>query len=232
MTGCTSCGNKGGCDHRKGAMFAAIDDALGRLYPSRRWDDRVDSDPGAASAAECAAELGRRLATKLGTLALVRRGGPDECCDYVYVLCLGRRPSILEVREGAASPADTWHESGGEAVLELHLRVALSTLAPFAAVQQVALAMTAVEGELVIEETPRTGVFDGILLPRLRGLVAVLAEFGIRNLDFGDLTHPPDGFDGTAHSDRYGTPPVIANYLFYPQPCAAITTTVHSLRRS
>ena len=38
--GCTECGNKGGCDHRKGAMMAAVGDALTRLYPAQRWAER------------------------------------------------------------------------------------------------------------------------------------------------------------------------------------------------
>jgi hypothetical protein len=41
--GCTNCGNKGGCDSRKHGMFAAIDEALARLYPTRRWDERDDA---------------------------------------------------------------------------------------------------------------------------------------------------------------------------------------------
>jgi len=37
-SGCTNCGNKGGCDTRKHEMFGAVDEALARLYPTRRWD--------------------------------------------------------------------------------------------------------------------------------------------------------------------------------------------------
>jgi len=40
--GCTSCGNKGGCDSRKHDMMAAIDEALARIYPTRRWAERDD----------------------------------------------------------------------------------------------------------------------------------------------------------------------------------------------
>ena len=36
--GCTSCGNKGGCDSRKHGMFAAVDEALARLYPDAALD--------------------------------------------------------------------------------------------------------------------------------------------------------------------------------------------------
>ena len=33
------------------------------------------------------------------------RATPEETCDYVYVLCLGRTPSLLELREGRWTPA-------------------------------------------------------------------------------------------------------------------------------
>ena len=39
------------------------------------------------------------IASRLGTLALFRPGDPDEWCDYIYVLCLGRTPSVVEIRE-------------------------------------------------------------------------------------------------------------------------------------
>src|SRR5947207_3151845 len=45
MSGCTDCGRKGGCEDRKGGMMTAIDEALGRLYPSRRWSER-DQEAG------------------------------------------------------------------------------------------------------------------------------------------------------------------------------------------
>jgi hypothetical protein len=31
MGGCTECSSKSGCDHRKGAMLASVDDTLARL---------------------------------------------------------------------------------------------------------------------------------------------------------------------------------------------------------
>ncbi|HEY0707467.1 MAG TPA: hypothetical protein VGG33_11755, partial [Polyangia bacterium] len=79
---------------------------------------------------------------------------------------------------------------------------------------------------LLIEETVRAGVFDPVLLPRYQRLVATLVEEGLRNLDFGEINEPPAGFDPGAHTERTGAEPVVANYLFYPQPCSSITTTV------
>jgi hypothetical protein len=207
-------------------MMSAIDEALARLYPSRRWDERDEESafrtgvPGGLGAV-----LAERLAPALGALSLYRPGGAEEYCDFVYVLCFGRRPSVLEVREGTAGPDDLL-AGDDEAVSELHLRVALSTLAPFAAVQQVALSAHAEAEDLVCVEAPRSGVFDPILLPRMQKLVAVLSSLEVRHLDFGDLTQPPPGFEAGDYQSRYGHQPALVNYLFFPQPASAITTTV------
>jgi hypothetical protein len=228
MSGCTDCGRKGGCDARKGPMFAAIDEALGRLYPSRRWSERnEDEELSTAVDPALGPALADRLAKKLSALALHRQGGVDEYCDFVYVLCLGRTPSLLEVREGLCAPADAALDGAdGEDFEELYLRVALSALAPFAAVQQVALRARRAGDVLIVDEAPRTGVFDALLLPRFQKLVAVLAELGVRHLDFGEIADPPAGFDGGDYGERFGGAPAIANYLFYPQPCSSITTAV------
>jgi hypothetical protein len=73
-------------------------------------------------------------------------------------------------------------------------------------------------------------VFDPVLLPRFQKLVAVLAEHGIRHLDFGEIAEPPPGFDPGDYGALYGGEPAVANYLFYPQPCSSITTTVVAFR--
>jgi hypothetical protein len=230
--GCTDCGRKGGCEDRKGGMMAAIGEALDRLYPTRRWAERDEASAFREGVpAGLGAVLADRLASALGTMTLYRPGGPEETCDFVYALCFGRRPSVLEVREGAAL-AEHLVEAGGEdaaggEVSELHLRVALSTLAPFAAVQQVALAARWCREDLVCVEAPRAGVFDPLLLPRLQKLVAALAELDVRHLDFGDLTQPPPGFDAGNYASRYGVGgPALVNYLFFPQPPSAVTTTI------
>jgi hypothetical protein len=228
--GCTNCGKKGGCDHRKGEMFAAMDEALARLYPTRRWGERAEPDgtqPGGVPTG-LAARLADRLAERLKTLAVFLPGGQDETCDYIYVLCLGRTPSLLEVREGLAPPS-ALEQAAGDTVDERYLRVALSTVAPFAAVQQLALTATIGDGVALFEESLQAGVFDPVLLPRFRTLVAVLAELGLRHLDFGEMDEAPAGFDPGDYSERYGGAPALANYLFYPQPASSITTTVLAL---
>jgi len=54
----------------------------------------------------------------------------------------------------------------------------------------------------------------------------VLAELDIRHLDFGDLTQPPPDFDPGEYEARYGGLPTVANYLFFPHPASAVSTTV------
>src|SRR5437899_10726358 len=99
--GCTSCGNKGGCDSRKHGMFAAVDETLARLYPTRRWTER-DEEAGFGAGVTSAegAAVARAAASRLKTLALHRPGSADETCDYIYVLCLGRTPSLIERLHG------------------------------------------------------------------------------------------------------------------------------------
>ena len=252
--GCTNCGNKGGCDHRKGAMFAAIDAALGELYPTRRFDERheppsggldLDGRPappdpsGRYLAGPVAARLAALCAQRLQALVVEAPPGADDYCRQIYVLCLGRSPSLVEVREsgeragGPTAAAAVMYaplvgadELGEGGIDELYLRVSVSELAPFAAVQQVRMRGERWDGGLLIEEAPRTGVFDPVLLPRFRTLVAAISEVGLRNLDFGDISAPPPGFEAGDYADRFGGAPALANYFFYPQPCSSITTTV------
>jgi len=228
--GCTNCGQKGGCDARKHDMFAAIDAALGRLSPTRRRDERDEAAGfGAGLGAGEGDALAAALATRLHAATLYRPGCAEETCDYVYVLCLGRTPSLVERRESAleAGAAGALREAIAEGpVTEVYLRVALSTLAPFAAVQEVVLtAADPGDGSVVVTEAPRAGIFEPGLLKRLQGLVGVLAERNIRHLDFGEIVEPPAGFDPGGYAEDYGGLPGIANYLFYPHPPAAIATT-------
>jgi hypothetical protein len=109
--GCTNCKGKTGCDHRKGAMMTSVDQALARLYPSRTWGEPDDREVSGMPADELAA-LADELASTLGAATFVRTGGDDEPCDYVYVLCLGRTPCIVQVRDhGVPVPAE-WYALG------------------------------------------------------------------------------------------------------------------------
>jgi hypothetical protein len=228
-SGCTDCGRKGGCDSRKGAMFGAIAETLDRLYPTRRWSERDEAAGfGAGLAPGEGDALAAALAARLHAATLYRPGTPEETCDYVYVLCVGRTPSLIELAEGALAPADAVALRASIAenpVTEIYLRVALSTLARFAAVQEVRLEARVADGELTLTEAPRTGVFDPALLRRLRTLVAVLAEHDVRHLDFGEIVEPPAGFDPGDYGELWGGTPGIANYLFFPHPPGAVGST-------
>ncbi len=205
-------------------MFAAIDEALGRRYPGRRWQETPEG-PIAGVGAERGARLAAELERRLGTQTLYLPGNPTASCAYVYVLCTGRPPSLIERREGRCPPAID-DLPGRGAVEELYLRVALSGLAPFAAVQQVMLRGEMLGDRLSVEEAPRAGVFDPILLGRFARLVAVLGEQEIRHLDCGEIVEGPAGFDAGDYPGRYGQLPGIINYLFFPQPATTLVSTV------
>jgi hypothetical protein len=215
-------------------MMGEVNDTLERLYPSKRWHERADH---LAMTSGVSQEEGRQLALalcqKLKAFALYKPGTPEDFSDYIYVLCFGRQPSILEVREGVIDLADfiaqapEGEESG---VKELYLRVALSSLCPFAAVQEVRMSLSLLDNEpgnavsgAIVEEQVRAGVFDPILLARYQKLVAVLAETNIRNIDFGEINEAPEGFDGSAHEEMFGAKATIANYLFFAGPSAGIS---------
>lgn len=204
-----------------------VDAALERLYPTKRWHERADEQALTAGVAE---EEGRQLALalsqKLKAFALYKPGQDEDFSDYVYVLCFGRQPSALEVREGLVglddymAQAPAGQESG---ITEVYLRVALSSLAPFAAVQEIRMSIGISNHGAVVEEQVRAGVFDPILLARYQKLVAVLAEQNIRNIDFGEINAPAAGFDGSVHEEMFGSEATTANYLFFAGPTAGIT---------
>ena len=204
---------KGGCDARKHEMFGAIDEALARLYPTRRWDERDEAAGfGAGLGAGEGDALAAALAARLRAATLYRPGAADETCDYVYVLCVGRTPSLVELRESAldggarAALADAIAEGP---VTEVYLRVALSTLAPFAAVQEVVLTRGPRSGRRAGHDrgAARRGSSTPALLKRLQPLVGVLAERNIRHLDFGEIVEPPAGFDPGGYAAEYGGRP-------------------------
>jgi hypothetical protein len=228
MAGCTNCGGKQRCDHRKGTMMAAVDEALLRLYPTRRWGVPDDERAFGAGVSEREGRaLAAALAGELRAATFYRPGAEDEYCDYVYVLCVGREPCLFRVREGAAPP-----DPSGEPIRELYLRVCLSGMARMAGVQEVAMELESIGGDVVLREITRDGVYGAPLLPRLQKLVALLPRFDILSVDFGDISAPPVGFDPGDYASRYGGQPDTANYLFYPQPSNLSTTAFLKLRSS
>jgi hypothetical protein len=223
MGGCTNCKGKSGCDHRKGAMLAEVDDALARLYPTRTWGDVDDSATEPVAPADLAA-LADELAGELNAATFVRPGGDDEPCDFIYVLCLGRAPCIVQVRDHDVAPPDEWRHRPDSRIDEMYLRIAIAHRARMAAVQQVAIDATAAPGGWIVREAPRAGVYDAPLLHRMQKLVAILPAYDLKHLDFGEIAHPPPGFEAGPWRDLYGGAPAIANYLFYPQPTTMTAT--------
>jgi hypothetical protein len=224
--GCTKTSTSGGCESHKTPQRAVIDDTLLRVYPTRTWgepDDEARFGTGVRPAE--ATRLARALAVATKAPTYVRAGGDEDLCTFVYVLCVGRAPSLLDVRDEAA-PGDSLG-LGEERVRERYLRVAFSTVARLATVQEVALELDRLpSGELEIRELPRPGVYDKILLKRMRAVVDLLSASDITHLDFGLVDAPvSDGHDG-AYGERYSVAPRLVNWLFYAAPPTTASITL------
>jgi hypothetical protein len=222
--GCTNCKSKTGCDHRKGEMMASVDQALEQLYPTRTWGEPDDQEVAGLPADEVAA-LADELASTLGAATFVRPGGDDEPCDYVYVLCMGRTPCIVQVRDHGVAVPSEWHAAAATgSISELYLRLVVSQRARVAAVQQVAVELVGTNAGFLVRELPRAGVYDAPLLHRMQKLVATLPAYELLHVDFGEIAHAPPGYHAGAWRELFGGEPSIANYLFYPQPTTMIAT--------
>ena len=227
MGGCTNCKGKSGCDHRKGAMLESVDAALAELYPTRTWGEPDDAVASGMPRDELDA-LADELAQELNAATFVREGGDDEPCDYIYVLCMGRTPCVVQVRDhGVEAPAE-WQsvaDQGGE-LHELYMRVVISQRARVAAVQQVSIDLWKSDDGWLVRERPRAGVYDAPLLRRMQKLVAILPAYELLHVDFGEIAHAPPGFAAGSWRDLFGGDPSIANYLFYPQPTTMVATSM------
>lgn len=220
MGGCTNCKAKSGCDDRKGDMLASVDRALEQLYPTRTWGQPVDAVEGPSL--DSLAGLAEELAYELRAATFLRPGGDDEPCDYIYVLCLGRAPCVLQIRDHGVPVPDEWDRE----IHEQYLRVVISQRARVAAVQQVAIDAVRTQAGVIVREAPRAGVYDPPLLSRMQKLVAILPAYELLHVDFGEIAHAPPGYHAGAWRELFGGEPAIANYLFYPQPTTMISTTL------
>ncbi|MBK9031788.1 MAG: hypothetical protein IPL61_10765 [Myxococcales bacterium] len=220
MSGCTSCGSKSGCDHRKGDMFAAIDDALAALYPDRRWR----SPAGTAAPTEDAAALADELADVLHTATFVRGPATPGACTYVYVLCVGRPPCAIQVRDADLAIPDEWLAAPA-AIQERYLRIALAPAVPFAVVQEVAVDVEVDRDGATVRERCLAGVYSAPLLQRFQRVVATLPAYDRRHLDMGELMGAPPGYDGGPWAQLYAGTPGVVNYLFFPEPASMTATT-------
>jgi hypothetical protein len=188
---------------------------LPELYPTLRYGELDDAARDGVPVAE-SRQLARVAAEALRAPTWFIEGSPEEACDYVWALCIGRRPALLELREG--TPLDLELPAPGDALRESYLRVAISALARVATVQEVRMSLTT-DGEVhTLTETPLPGVYDPHLLKRVQALVECVVAADISFLDFGLLESPPAGFRGEDYAAAFGRDPEIVNYLFYPQP--------------
>jgi len=203
-------------------MFAEIDAAMERLYPDKRWHAPTLTAGGIRAATQDAAALADELADALTAATFVRSATPTDSA-FIYVLCQGRPPCAVQVRDGDAPIPDEWRP--GQPIEERYLRIALSTRLPFAAVQEVAVDVAIEPDGVMIRERPSAGVYSAPLLPRMQRLVATLPAYGRRNIDMGEISGPPAGFDAGAWPGLYAGTPAIVNYLFFAEPATMATTT-------
>lgn len=211
-------------------MLDTVEEALARVYPSRSWGEPDDAARFGAGVSEADGQaLAEELAAELDAVALFRPGQEDEYCDYIYVLCVGREPCAVQIRDGRVPVPDEIGD--GDVLHEQYLRVCLSGMARLAGVQQTAIDLERDGDDIVVRERPRAGVYDAPLLRRFQRLVAILPAYDIVHVDFGEISAPPEGFDPGDYAERYGGVPHRANYLFYPQPSTMEVTTVLSRAR-
>jgi hypothetical protein len=226
--GCTDCAQKGGCSTRKGEEAQLLGELLGRLYPGARWGQPDDTARFRGGLPERAARrLARAASAALRAPSWFELGGHGDSCDWIYLLCVGRKPALYELSR-AVGPITS---PDGDSIREVYLRVALSSMARVAAVQEVVfeLRRTPDGADYELAERPRDGVYDPILLPRTRKLIDLLVGAELTYIDFGLLVKPArrfaEGWEDGEYEARYGQPPGTVNWLFYPQPATAVTTS-------
>jgi hypothetical protein len=217
------CPASGGCHDRKDSQRRFLTSEIARVYPDgvRGALDDEQAARGAISR-EDRRRLGASVARALRAPVYARTGAEGDLCDYLYALCVGRHPGLVEVRDGrAVAPA--------EAVDEVYLRVNLSAISRAACVQEVRMSVTLAGEALVIEERPRDGVLDPTLLGRFQRLIEVIEGAGLVHLDMGMLEKRPEGAAEGAAVDARPAPPTYLNTLFYRHPPTTATTTFHPL---
>ncbi|HZS38097.1 MAG TPA: hypothetical protein VFF06_14770 [Polyangia bacterium] len=220
--GCSGCTKVDGCEAEKGPQRTAIDDIMASVYPDRTWG-RPDDERrfGAGVRPREVKRLARALSAATRAPTFYRAGGPDDLCDFVWVLCLGREPALVDVRDGLARPES-------DRVRERYLRVAFSTVGRVAAVQEVAMELDLDRGDYVIRELPQPGVYDPTLLKRMRAIVDLLEASDLEHLDFGMVDKPYPEAQPGEYVERFGVEPAIVNFLFYAQPARTSSVTVLS----
>lgn len=216
---CATCTRGDSCQTHKAPQRELIARTMRTIYPDATWGRPDDEARFRAGIRMREAQgLGRALSTAARAPTFFRPGGPDDLCHFVYVLCLGRPPALIEVRDGLAAPTE-------DRVRERYLRVHFSTVARMATVQEVALELDPAEEGWRLRELPLPGVYDPKLLKRMRAIVDLVEASDIEHLDFGLVDAPAEAAPGDYES-RYGVAPALVNYLFYAQPARTATTVL------
>src|SRR5512143_2714528 len=97
--GCSDCGRSGGCSTRKTDERRLLAEVLERVYPGRRWGEPDDLARFRAGIGEAEGRrLARRMAAVLEAPTFFRPGDDGALADFVYVLCVGRAPGLVELR--------------------------------------------------------------------------------------------------------------------------------------
>jgi len=229
----SECGREDGCGTRKATQKELLDGLIGRLYPSRRWGEPDDEACFRAGLhAGQVTRLAQQLATALKAPAYVQAGGPDDLCSFIYVLCLGRLPALIELRSTSAAElaGETALAAAGlapeaDSIRERYLRIACSNVTRAACVQEVAFELATAgehcpEGLALIRELPLPGVFDPKLLKRFQKTTDLLMAHDIEHYDMGLLDVPAAefGLSGGDYAQRFGIEPALLNFFFYAQP--------------
>lgn len=215
---CSTCTRSGGCEEHKGAQRDVIAQTLAAVYPDATWgrpDDEARFRAGIR--AREAQALARSISAAARAPTFFRDGGPDDLCHYVWVLCLGREPALVDVRDGLATPED-------DHVRERYLRVHFSTVARIATIQEVALELDRAPEGWLLRELPQPGVYDPKLLKRMRAIVDLVEASDIEHLDFGLVDKPHAAASPGDYEARYGVQPALVNFLFYAQPARTAAT--------
>ncbi len=214
--GCDGCTKTDGCEANKGPQRIAIDALMRSVYPTATWGEPDDEARFGAGLGEGEARrLARSISAAVRASTFYRAGGPDDLCHFVYVLCVGREPALVDVRDGLRA-------ADGDRVRERYLRVALSTIARVACVQEVAMEL---DGNL-LRELPQPGVYDAKLLKRMRTIVDLLEASDLEHLDFGLVDVPHPGARAGEYVERFGVEPALVNFIFYAQPARTTVTTI------
>ncbi len=205
-----ACGAGCGITKQREREQQAAVDAAARAYPGWVWRP----EPAALSPAlpfDAVRALGAELEQLLPVRAIARTA-EGSGCDWLYLLAGVHAPCLVEVADGAPPPR-------APRLRETYVRVGLSSLGPFATLQEVRVSARPSRGALIVVEEPRMGVEDRRLTHIVKGLQGALRKAKIVVLDMAVLVQPPpEDAPQPAYLRAYGEPPARWAFLFDPAP--------------